>query len=129
MPHFVKKFDINGVKTKQVACIELHGKPNAATKGAVGVLGIDVDSPGHEIYKCVAVNGSLYTWEICTGGGVPGGNVQTPVAIDLSAFDTEGKIVETFEDGSTETTTMEFDDNKRPIKITDGDGHVTTLTW
>lgn len=73
MPHFVKKFDINGVKTKQVACIELHGKPNAATKGAVGVLGIDVDSPAHELYKCVAVNGSLYTWELCASGGGGGG--------------------------------------------------------
>ena len=128
MPQFVKKFDINGVKTKQVACIELHGKPNAATKGAVGVLGIDVDSPGHEIYKCVAVNGSLYTWEICTGDG-QGGNVQTPVAINLSALDTDGTIVEEYADGTTKTTTMEFDDDGNPVKITDGDGNVTELTW
>lgn len=67
MPHFVKKFDINGVKTRQVACIELHGKPNAATKGAVGVLGIDVDSPSHELYICVAVNGAIHTWEEASG--------------------------------------------------------------
>lgn len=153
MPQFVKKFDINGVKTKQVACIELHGKPNAATKGAVGVLGIDVDSPGHEIYKCVAVNGSLYTWEICTGGGGGGGSdgltegeveevreiagevaaemldYRTPTRIDLSALDTEGKIVETFRDGSTETTTMEFDADGNPVKITDMDGNETVLVW
>lgn len=63
MPHFVKKFNINGVKTRQIPCIELHGRPNAATRGAVGVLGIDVDSPAHEMYKCVAVNGAIYTWE------------------------------------------------------------------
>ena len=68
MPHFVKRFDINGVKARQVACIELHGKPNAATKGAIGVLGIDMDSPTHEMYKCVAVNGGIYTWEEVSAG-------------------------------------------------------------
>ena len=66
--HYVKQFNINGVDTKQVACIELHGKPNAATEGHVGVLGIDVTSPLHEVYKCVAVNGSIYTWELLSSG-------------------------------------------------------------
>lgn len=66
--HYVKYFNINGVDTKQVACIELHGKPNAATEGAVGVLGMDMDSPLHEVYKCVAVNGSIYTWELLSNG-------------------------------------------------------------
>lgn len=66
--HYVKQFHINGVDTKQVACIELHGKPNAATEGALGVLGIDVDSPLHEVYKCVAVNGSIYSWELLSSG-------------------------------------------------------------
>lgn len=66
--HYVKHFTINGVDTKQVACIELHGKPNAATEGYVGVLGIDMDSPSHEVYKCTAVNGSIYTWELLASG-------------------------------------------------------------
>lgn len=66
--HYVKHFDINGVDTKQVACIELHGKPNATTEGCVGVLGIDVDSPTHDVYKCVAVNGAIYTWELLSSG-------------------------------------------------------------
>ena len=66
--HYVKQFDINGVATKQVTCIELHGKPNAATEGCVGVLGIDVDSPLHDVYKCVAVNGSIYSWELLSSG-------------------------------------------------------------
>ena len=66
--HYVKQFDINGVATKQVACIELHGKPNAATEGSVGVLGIDMDSPTHDVYKCSAVNGSIYTWELLSSG-------------------------------------------------------------
>jgi hypothetical protein len=66
--HYVKQFHINGVDTKQVACIELHGKPNAATEGAVGVLGIDMDSPLHDVYKCVGVNGSIYSWELLSSG-------------------------------------------------------------
>ena len=66
--HYVKEFNINGVGTKQVACIELRGKPNAATEGALGVLGMDVTSPTHDVYKCVAVNGSIYTWEFLSSG-------------------------------------------------------------
>ena len=66
--HYVKHFSINGVDTKQVACIELQGRPNAATEGAVGVLGMDMLSPTHEVYRCVAVNGSVYTWELLSAG-------------------------------------------------------------
>ena len=66
--HYVKHFNINGVATKQVACIELQGKPNTATEGSVGLLGIDMGSPLHDIYKCVAVNGSIYTWELFSSG-------------------------------------------------------------
>lgn len=49
--------------------------------------------------------------------------------IDLSAFESDGRIVETFADGATATTTMEFNDNGKPIKITDSNGNVTTLVW
>ena len=66
--HYVKLFNINGVDTKQVACIELQAPPNAATEGAVGVLGMDMSSPTHEVYRCVAVNGSVYTWELLSAG-------------------------------------------------------------
>ena len=66
--NYVKQFKINGVDTKQVACIELQGVPNAATEGCVGVLGMDMTSPTHEVYRCVAVNGSVYTWELLSAG-------------------------------------------------------------
>ena len=66
--HYVKQFKINGVDTKQVACIELQGVPNAATEGSVGVLGMDMSSPTHEVYRCVAVNGNIYTWELLSAG-------------------------------------------------------------
>ena len=68
--HYVKHFNINGVNVRQVACIELSGPPNAATEGAVGALGMDMTSPTHEVYRCVAVNGSVYTWELLSGGVV-----------------------------------------------------------
>lgn len=66
--HYVKQFHINGVDTKQVACIELSSPPNAATEGAVGVLAMDMSSPTHEVYRCVGVNGSIYTWELMSAG-------------------------------------------------------------
>ena len=50
-------------------------------------------------------------------------------SIDMTAFDSEGKIVETYADGTSKTTTLEYDDSGNPVKITDSDGNVTTLTW
>lgn len=50
-------------------------------------------------------------------------------SIDMTAFDSAGQIVETFADGTSKTTTIEFDEDSNPVKITDGDGNVTTLTW
>lgn len=60
--NYVKQFDILGVDSRQTSCIELKGAPNAATEGAVGVLGIDITSPTRDVYKCVGVNGGVYTW-------------------------------------------------------------------
>jgi YD repeat-containing protein len=51
------------------------------------------------------------------------------VSVDLSGFESNGKIVETYADGSTATTVMEFDANGKPTKITDSNGNVTVLTW
>lgn len=50
-------------------------------------------------------------------------------AVDLSGFETEGKIVESYEDGSTNTYTFEFDSDGNPTKITDSSGNETVLTW
>lgn len=51
-----------------------------------------------------------------------------PTAVDLSNYD-GGTIVETYADGTSKTTTIEFDADGNPIKITDSDGNVTVLTW
>ena len=65
--------------------------------------------------------------------------LETPATlVDMSAFESEGKIVETHADGSIVTYTMTFDENGNPVKITavtkNGEGEVlkeaeTTLTW
>ena len=122
--HYVKHFNINGVDTRQTACIELRGKPNAATEGWIGVLGIDTTSPTHEVYKCVAVNGSIYTWELLSsglsilsantsGGGsnsaqFPYDNLNTPsgyvVKIGDSIIDADGNLYRVESLGSTYCT-------------------------
>ena len=51
------------------------------------------------------------------------------INVDLSAMETTGEIVEIYADDTTKTTTMEFDEDGNPIRITDSDGHVTTLKW
>lgn len=55
--------------------------------------------------------------------------LKTATSVNMSSFESEGRIVETFADGSTATTIMEFDSNGKPTKITDGNGNVTVLTW
>lgn len=91
--YYVKHFNINGVDTKQVACIELTGVPNAATEGAVGVLGMDMSSPTHEVYRCVAVNGSVYTWELLSAGmSVLGATITREGAMTTSFAYNELKI-------------------------------------
>ena len=57
------------------------------------------------------------------------GYAEPSTSIDLREFESAGKIVEHFADGSTQTTTMEFDENSNPVKITDGYGNETVLTW
>lgn len=49
--------------------------------------------------------------------------------IDLTEFDSAGKIVETVADGSTRATFLQFDADGNPVKITDSKGNVTTLKW
>lgn len=57
----------------------------------------------------------------------------SPSTIDMTAFETEGKIVETYRtyggDTIQKTTTMEFDSNGNPVKIISDTGFETTLTW
>ena len=49
--------------------------------------------------------------------------------IDLSKYESDGIIVETYADGSTLTHNFEFDADGRPTKRTDSNGNVQTFTW
>lgn len=51
------------------------------------------------------------------------------VSVDLSGFETEGEIVETYSDGTSVTYSFEFDSEGNPTKITDSDGNETVLEW
>lgn len=84
--HYVKHFNINGVDTKQVACIELNGKPNAATEGSVGLLAIDISSPMHDVYKCIGVEGSIYHWELLSSGTCIMSSIITGAGEELAEF-------------------------------------------
>lgn len=65
---------------------------------------------------------------IVDGGGASGdGNFVTE--IDLSQYESNGRIVETFSDGTKKTTTVKLDDNGKPVKITDSAGNTTNLNW
>lgn len=92
--HYVKEFNINGITTRQAACIELRGKPNAATEGYVGVLGMDVTSPTREVYKCTEVRGSIYTWELLSSGGGASGKTAYEYARDGGYTGTETQFGE-----------------------------------
>lgn len=65
---YAKKYRFGGVDSTLTACVEVQGKPTTTTEGEVGLLTIDVSSPTHEVYKCVAVNGAIYTWELLSSG-------------------------------------------------------------
>ncbi len=91
---YVKHFDILGIDTAQIPCIELQGAPNTATVGAVGLLGMDVTSDGHEIYVCTAVNGAVYTWQ-CLKDGKDG------VGVIKSEINANGELILTLSNGNT----------------------------
>ena len=64
--NFIKSLELLGVEATQIPCIELHGVPTPSTEGAIGLLGMNVDSPDYTIYKCVFSEGGVYVWrEIC----------------------------------------------------------------
>ena len=86
---------------------------STSTAEFVGVVNLPDELMEREVKRALEVLGVTY---------------DTPTSIDLSRMD-EGEIVETFSDGSTKTTTIEYDADGNPVKITDGDGNETVLTW
>lgn len=91
--NYVKYFNILGVNTVQIPCIELQGVPNTATEGAVGLLGINMLSEEHELYKCVEVKGGIYTW-------MPIKNGKDGVSIVKTELNENCELIITFSNGT-----------------------------
>lgn len=84
------------------------------------------DGTGGEGYHVVRV---YYAVSELKEEWLPGTVGMTPTAVDLSKFETEGKIVETYADKTRITYTVTVDADGNPTKITDSNGNVTELTW
>ena len=91
--HYVKCFDILGIETAQVPCIELQGVPNTATEGAVGLLGMNMLSADHEIYVCIGVSGNIYTWIPLKG--------ESGTAITSAVVNDAGELIILLSNGTT----------------------------
>ena len=91
---YVKHFDILGIETAQIPCVELQGPPTSATEGAVGVLGMDVTSDGREVYLCTAVNGAIYTWQPLKDG-------KDGTCVIKSEINDNGELILTLSNGNT----------------------------
>ena len=66
--NYINSIKFLDVEAKQIPCEILHGAPTISTEGAVGMLGMDVDSESHDLYKCVEVNDGEYVWELVDSG-------------------------------------------------------------
>jgi lysophospholipase L1-like esterase len=87
--NFVKSFNLLDIEAKQTSCIELHGAPTTSTEGAVGLLGMDVDSESHNLYKCVSVEDGIYVWEpvISTGDFATESYVDAKITAELEKLE------------------------------------------
>ena len=58
--NYIKQFDVAGSPVRQRPSLTGNGAPTTSTEGAIGELYID--SLSGQMYKCVGVSGSTYTW-------------------------------------------------------------------
>ena len=92
-------------------------------------VGVAIESMVPRMAPVVTAEDNGKILQVVGGKWQPADAQHVPVSVDMSAFDSEGKIVEIFEDGTSKTSVIEFDEGGNPVKITDGDGNVTVLTW
>jgi hypothetical protein len=64
--NYVESFNLLGVEAKQIPCIKGEGAPTTATEGVVGCFYMDTFTG--DTYKCTAVSGGVYTWEMFPEG-------------------------------------------------------------
>lgn len=107
------------------------------------IKSINPEDPSQPLYLCTCVanfEGVLLVGNLMISPGVMVAYFSTVSAeaeekptvtdIDLSAFDSNGQIVETYSDGTTKTSTVVFDDKGNPSAIKDENGNIITeLHW
>ena len=79
--NYVESFNLLGLEARQITCIKFNENPTTSTEGAIGMLGMNVNSGA--IYKCTNVNNGSYTW-------VP----IEPSEVDLANYLTKDDIVD-----------------------------------
>lgn len=99
--------------------------------GSAYVVAVNSTAP---VMGIVPEGDSTGRWALLAAKGEKGepgekGKEKRTVAVDISGFETEGKIVETYSDGTSVEYSFEFDSEGNPTKITDSDGNETVLTW
>jgi uncharacterized protein RhaS with RHS repeats len=99
-------------------------------EGTFALFETALDFMGLQMSVLIHENGEIETRasQISGGGGGAAPSVP-PTGVDMSRFESDGIIEETYADGSVKTTTIEYDSTGNPVKITDGDGNVTEFTW
>ena len=61
-PTFVNDMNLFGNHIKQIPCIVGEGSPTESTAGAVGMLYMDTSFNNGEMWKCIGVSDTSYTW-------------------------------------------------------------------
>ena len=62
--NYIESFNLLGVEAQQIPCITGEGAPKTFTEGAVGCLYMNTLTG--DIYKCVAAENGVYTWNNIT---------------------------------------------------------------
>lgn len=100
--NYVESFNLFGIEAKEIPCIKGSGAPTTATAGAVGLLYMNTDNG--DMYKCIAVTGSVYTWVALVE--VPANLVKT---VNGTAPDENGNVQVETGGGCSDTPTLFVD--------------------
>ena len=105
--HYVKRFNLFGIKARQIPCLTDHGKPTEDIALKIGLLYIDEDNG--DMYKCINGSNGLIWEKIGTAQSNDGESVNIG-NLDLG----EGLLIE---DGKllVKTTDKIEQDNTLPI--------------
>lgn len=100
----------------------LSQRGRAADAGAVGTALATAEAEFSRVWTQVSLNAQNVE-------RLQAAMDEQPTSIDLTAFETDGRIVETYADGTQVAYSMTFNEDGNPVRIADSKGNITTLTW